>query len=405
MRLSKFTEENTYFTFNDGLYFYNCIECGFKCCKGEGFGATKKELLFLKKHYPMLPYFTEPNNRRKNTGGLLMNFKPKCFFLEEDGLCKIHRQHGRLHKPFVCKTFPANNYYFSNNYLIVGFNFLCPLQIGKPSKNSYLVTHNELLSDINHYKDHLKNLISSRFMVDIKNDSSIRTLDSNIIKNEIWCRDEPHKRKISDIFDLLALTHFSPIYNKTENDKSFNEIKIFYKKKWEEIAEYLKVNDFDKIFNSINDDLIIALYPEIRMMFLRRFPHIKYDHACNVSINSLICAIVVFAKITSMTFESKLSIQAIHAFSAKLLPAFYLLGKISSIPNIHLPNKNVPLAIKPPKSLEKPIFATFKAIYKNNKKLSFGEFVDIFSKKYNLTPFDLLKGFTDNEVKYFEFSK
>lgn len=118
-----------FFIFPDDLIYYDCIECGGKCCKGFGFSG-KDELIKISADYPTLPFFM----KQPIDGGeiFLKNFQPRCWFLGDNNLCKIQSKYGLEHKPNVCKTFPVNKIYHFKDNIIISINLLCPIEF-KPS--------------------------------------------------------------------------------------------------------------------------------------------------------------------------------------------------------------------------------------------------------------------------------
>ncbi len=119
---------DVYFPFADGALGYHCGECGFRCCKGAGFGATERELVQLTARYPFVSLFVNPRREPEMPLVQLTNFAPNCFFLRDDGLCKIENDHGRALKPHVCRTFPVNQLSRTGDTLVADLNFLCPLR-------------------------------------------------------------------------------------------------------------------------------------------------------------------------------------------------------------------------------------------------------------------------------------
>jgi hypothetical protein len=117
-----------YFSFADGALGYDCDECGYRCCRGASFGATQSEMVQLGKHYPRLPMFVQPQRDPNEPLVGLQNFAPSCFFLGDNGHCRIQTEHGRALKPYVCRVFPANQLQRSGVILFVSTNFLCPLR-------------------------------------------------------------------------------------------------------------------------------------------------------------------------------------------------------------------------------------------------------------------------------------
>lgn len=144
--LPQFGPFAVYFSFADGALGYHCGECGFKCCKGHGFGATQTELVQLATHYPTLPMFVSPVREPEQPLVGLVNFAPRCFFLKGDGLCRIEVDVGREAKPYVCRTFPANQLQRLGVILIAELNFLCPLRATQPGDTP--MRHADLVRDL-----------------------------------------------------------------------------------------------------------------------------------------------------------------------------------------------------------------------------------------------------------------
>jgi len=135
-----------YFPFADGALGYHCGECGYRCCRGAGFGATESELVQLSTHYPRLPMFVRPRREPENPLVGLVNFAPRCFFLKDDGHCRIEDEHGRTLKPYICRTFPANQLQRAGVFLIADLNFLCPLRPARPGDAR--IRHADVLADL-----------------------------------------------------------------------------------------------------------------------------------------------------------------------------------------------------------------------------------------------------------------
>jgi hypothetical protein len=75
-----------------------------------------------------------------------VNYSPKCFFLRDDGLCTIEREHGRTMKPYICRTFPVNALSRAGDVLVADLNFLCPLRPLRPGDAP--VRHADVLADL-----------------------------------------------------------------------------------------------------------------------------------------------------------------------------------------------------------------------------------------------------------------
>ena len=135
-----------YFPFADGALGYSCVECGFRCCKGAGFGGTRREVVQLTARYPRLAMFVAPQRDPDAPYVGLTNFSPSCFFLRDDGACRVQVDHGRALKPYVCRTFPVNHLGRVGAWFIADLNFLCPLRPWQPGDSA--VTYADVLADL-----------------------------------------------------------------------------------------------------------------------------------------------------------------------------------------------------------------------------------------------------------------
>ncbi len=146
--LARFGPFAVYFSFADGALGYHCRECGYRCCRGAGFGATRDELVQLSRRYPLLPMFVVPQRDPAEPLVNLTNFSPSCFFLQGDGLCRVEVEHGRELKPYVCRAFPANQLQRSGVLLVAELNFLCPLQPAAGRGDVVPVRHAQVMADL-----------------------------------------------------------------------------------------------------------------------------------------------------------------------------------------------------------------------------------------------------------------
>lgn len=132
----------TYFTFADGRLDYDCAACRQRCCRGKGFALDLRESTPLLAHEPGLAA-----HLRLGRGGALMAFDVTdgCWFLEDDGRCRLERSRGRAAKPLTCKLFPFNRIYRVGEVRVVDMNsVLCPLE---PARGQG-VTHEEIEREI-----------------------------------------------------------------------------------------------------------------------------------------------------------------------------------------------------------------------------------------------------------------
>ena len=69
-------------------------------------------------------------------GGILAFATPagRCYFLDNDNLCRIEKEHGKALKPGVCTLFPFNVFSRIGNTITVSPHFLCPLRLELPAR-------------------------------------------------------------------------------------------------------------------------------------------------------------------------------------------------------------------------------------------------------------------------------
>src|SRR5690606_1652920 len=138
--------DDTYFTWPDRGLAYECRGCG-ACCKGlgiglDGSGGQVEQLVQL---YPDLTGFL----RKRGRTWTAVNPRGRCFFFDDQGLCRIEGDHGRAAKPASCRLFPFNRIFRLGAFTIVDYNsVVCPLQ---PATDG--VAHADVLAEIATVKD------------------------------------------------------------------------------------------------------------------------------------------------------------------------------------------------------------------------------------------------------------
>jgi Fe-S-cluster containining protein len=138
---------SVYFTWPDRRFRYECRGCG-ACCKGHGIGidVTAGQLVQLVARRPEIAAFV----RRRGDAVTAFNPRDRCWFLEDDGLCRIEVEDGRAAKPASCRLFPFNRVFRIGSHTIVDFNsVICPLAVVGDDG----VTHAEVLAEIETIKD------------------------------------------------------------------------------------------------------------------------------------------------------------------------------------------------------------------------------------------------------------
>ena len=137
-----------YFTWPDGRFRYDCRGCG-ACCKGHGIGldVTGGQLTQLVARRPAIAAFL----RRRGEAITAFNPRDRCWFLADDGLCRVEVEDGRAAKPASCRLFPFNRVFRIGSYTIVDYNsVICPLAVSDGDDG---VRHAEVLAEIASIRD------------------------------------------------------------------------------------------------------------------------------------------------------------------------------------------------------------------------------------------------------------
>lgn len=136
-----------YMAFPDGVFQYVCAECTALCCRGDGFaGSLKREMPVLLTLYPALGSAVVSRQ-----GSRLTFFTPagRCFFLDEDNLCRIEKDHGKALKPGICSLFPFNGFTRIGKVVAVSPHFLCPIRLQVPARPDYVEgTHSAIEASV-----------------------------------------------------------------------------------------------------------------------------------------------------------------------------------------------------------------------------------------------------------------
>jgi len=138
--------DKVYFTWPDRQFRYDCRGCG-ACCKGHGIGidVAGGELVQLLARRPQLAPFL----RRRGDAITAFNPRDRCWFLADDGMCRVEVEDGRAAKPASCRLFPFNRVFRIGSYTIVDYNsVICPMQVGEGG-----VSHAEIVAEIESIKD------------------------------------------------------------------------------------------------------------------------------------------------------------------------------------------------------------------------------------------------------------
>lgn len=83
--------------------------------------------------------------RRRGDAITVFNPRDRCWFLADDGLCRIENEDGRAAKPASCRLFPFNRVFTLGAMTVVDYNsVICPLRVGGDDA----VAHADILAEI-----------------------------------------------------------------------------------------------------------------------------------------------------------------------------------------------------------------------------------------------------------------
>lgn len=127
------TEADIYFAFTSGVFSYDCLSCGSQCCRGHSYRLeVGQELDHHLRRNTSIRYFTSAEKAQSglSRGHLVHNWQPACFFLSDEGLCRVQTEAGHDAKPETCRLFPFNHFRLVGSTLLVAPHLnLCPLGV------------------------------------------------------------------------------------------------------------------------------------------------------------------------------------------------------------------------------------------------------------------------------------
>lgn len=139
--------ERVWFTWPDRGFSYRCEGCG-ACCKGLGIGldVAGGQLAALVAKRPAVAAYV----RRRGAALTVFNPRDRCWFLADDGLCRIEAEDGRAAKPASCRLFPFNRVFRLGTWTVVDYNsVVCPLRVGGEG----VVAHADVWAEIEEVAD------------------------------------------------------------------------------------------------------------------------------------------------------------------------------------------------------------------------------------------------------------
>ena len=149
--------KSVYLTWPDNVFSYQCRGCA-ECCKGLGIGLDEHggQVEGLLNIYPELTPFV----RKRGAAWTAFNPRGRCWFLDEQGLCRVESDHGRDAKPASCRLFPFNRVFRIGAFTIIDYNsVICPLRAlpaNAPDEDvgqSGRISHTEILAEVESIAD------------------------------------------------------------------------------------------------------------------------------------------------------------------------------------------------------------------------------------------------------------
>jgi hypothetical protein len=110
---------------------------------------TRREIEAQLALRPAVQFFLDPCGRPANRHYHARNCAPACFFLSDDGLCRIQTERGFDAKPETCRLFPFNRIFRVGSFLLVmPHQNLCPLEVVTEQGGSDASDHELILAEL-----------------------------------------------------------------------------------------------------------------------------------------------------------------------------------------------------------------------------------------------------------------
>ncbi len=130
---------------------FTCSNCGF-CCSNFEVAVNSAEIKTVEKNrYPGVdPKKVECFKHLKGDFSVIAKDEnQKCVFMDEEGLCVIHKYKGTKIKPLACRLFPFSVHCWADGHISADLRYICP-SVGIPDseKISGQVSHIRDMADI-----------------------------------------------------------------------------------------------------------------------------------------------------------------------------------------------------------------------------------------------------------------
>jgi hypothetical protein len=283
-------------------------------------------------HHPTLALLAAPGSRPQRRFLNVLALRPQCFFLQSDGYCQVHVEHGRATKPFVCRTFPANKYALRRGLLVAGFNFFCPLESWRGAPGQHRVRHADLERDIREAWPVLLAQVEDR--LDLPDGQAGRVLTPAAADYEEWCRDLPVREQVDDALDLFAIfaltaRRWRSAANPAPSDRAAARAALEHSLAG--MATFLGVSP--PAANAVNDAMLIALSPHLRLIAWRELSHL--DHRAGLAIfPRWFCALRLYLDVFSRTGRAAVTPATVIDLAEQLTPSLFLLAHLDSVPSL-----------------------------------------------------------------------
>ncbi len=318
-----------HFSFPDGAFGYDCVECGFRCCRGAGFGASQREFVALERLYPSLRYAVRPSVEFHQGMVHLADFRPGCFFLASDGNCDIHTKHGRDAKPVVCKTFPANMYQFAGHDMTVSLNFFCPLKLWEPGASGVRIHHADLMADLEVSLD----AVSPSQPIVGEATKHFRTWADGELDYEDWCRDAAWEHCGDDVLaaaSVFALTleefRHPAVPTRPQIEGKREQLLCFARR----VLRFLEADD-DPAALALRSRELVALASRHRMILLQTRLR-ESVHDVLEAFPRFMCVTYLYAALMAKTNTTPLSLLFLQDFATQSMGMLYLLARLDDAP-------------------------------------------------------------------------
>jgi|GEM_PF-5728027 Fe-S-cluster containining protein len=302
-----------YFPFADGMLTYDCQACGSKCCKqGGGFGLPRTAFNELSQHYPALSYFGRATGSADYIS--VSGIGPRCFLLEQDGGCSIQRNQGLEAKPFTCRAFPANQFHWLGNVLIVDLHRDCPIQMNHENPANSLLDHAALRQFI---VDH-EYVIAERATREHQDFPEAKLPD--LIANEVRCRDLFLQNAESPSLQVAAAW---------EESETTRELEAFEAM----LVDFLQIRAEMREESSEIDRQLLSLFARLRMHCILQLTPLPYAELVRV-FPRLFVASRLFVQLSQSVSQTPLSLSTIHGTITDNLSMLWLLAQLDRIPQL-----------------------------------------------------------------------